>query len=677
MAGAEREAEQRRGRWGRLVAGVALAGGGVLSATGLATPGGAMIGGVLAYQLGLHWARYTCRRQRERDRTRFREHLEAQRCIQGMLARQAPLEEVLEKVLALLESHLPHSRCAVLLCDDEAARFERAYSDSLSPGFQAFLAERSVAAAVCPAGHAGVHREPVRVDDLAAETRWPAFCQLALAQGMTAVACFPLLASDGRLLGVLTLLHERSDEGDSEDAALVACVQSLIALVVERRVEQTSQQQLLAYQATHDALTGLGNRVLLEDRLTHDLALAVRHGRQLAVLFIGLDEFKPINDTLGHAVGDQLLIQTARRLAVALRPSDTLVRFGGDEFVALLPDLTHQRQAMRIAERLRESLSQPYRVAARELRISASIGVALSGGSEGEPEMLLQQADMALAKAKQQGGSACQGFTPELTDRLVSRFTLRNDLQDAIDDQQFDLHYQPLLGQTGNVVGLEALVRWEHPAQGTVSPGLFIPLAEETGQIIPLSHWILERACRDFRALMDQGLEGCRIAINLSPLQFRREDFLPGLVDILERTGLPARALELELTEGILLDDTQAALDTLQALRGMSVSVALDDFGTGFSSLSYLRHLPIDRIKIDRSFVTHVTENPKDAAVVQGIVNLAHELELDVVAEGVETAEQHACLARLGCDIFQGYLFARPMPRARLVNWLAESKSLA
>lgn len=667
------------GSWLRGGIVLALTGGGVFWAVGMVLPGMGLVGGALAYLLGRQLARHTCLRLRAGERARFREHLAALQRIQEGLVRQVPLPEVLDGVLALIERRLPHSLGAILLCDDRAARFERGFATSLPVGFQAFLAERSVAAAVCPAGQAGEQRESLEVVDLAAETRWPAFRQLALAHGFAGVACCPILATDGRLLGVLTLLHRRSGAADRDSAALVGYLRSLLVLALERHVEQTEQQQRLAYQATHDALTGLGNRALLEDRLAHDLALAVRHGQQLAVLFIGLDEFKPINDALGHGVGDQLLIQAARRLAVALRPSDTLVRFAGDEFVVVLPDLRHRRQAMRIAERLRETLAQPYRVAARELHLSASIGVALSGEGEGEggPEALLQQADMAMAKAKQLGGGACEPFTPELTERLISRLTLRHELQAAIDAQQFELHYQPLIGQAGSVVGLEALVRWEHPVRGTISPGLFIPLAEETGQIIPLSRWILERACRDFRALMDQGLEGCRVAINLSPLQVHGEGFLAELTQTLERTGLPARALELELTERVLLDDTEVVLDTLRALRGMQVSVALDDFGTGFSSLSYLRHLPIDRLKIDRSFVAQVTDDPKDAAVVRGIVNLAHELSLDVVAEGIETAEQHACLARLGCDVFQGYRFARPMPREALQQWLAEPRDQA
>ncbi|WP_346797653.1 EAL domain-containing protein [Halomonas sp. Bachu 37] len=435
--------------------------------------------------------------------------------------------------------------------------------------------------------------------------------------------------------------------------------------------ERKEQENQLAYHATHDALTGLGNRALFEDRLRHDVALARRHAQQLAVLFIDLDEFKPINDTLGHAVGDQVLVNVASRLKEAIRPTDTLCRFGGDEFVLLLPDLVSPQQAEDIAQRLLIDIARPYRIDAHELYLSASIGIALSDDVLEHPETLLQQADMAMYKAKKQGRNATQSFSHEITEKLSQRVTLRNDLQEAIDQGQFALHYQPLITRDNEVEGFEALVRWNHPSKGFISPGLFIPIAEETGQIIPLSQWVMERAARDFMSLKHLQLaDDCRMAINLSPLQFHRPSFLSTLHQALETTGLAPESLELELTEGILMNDTDSAIDTLHALRGMGVSVAIDDFGTGFSSLSYLRHLPVDKIKIDRSFILDMADNDKDAAVVQGIIALAHHLDLTVVAEGVETCRQREYLTSLECDVFQGYLFARPMPLGELNQWL-------
>ncbi|WP_404465800.1 putative bifunctional diguanylate cyclase/phosphodiesterase [Vreelandella aquamarina] len=436
--------------------------------------------------------------------------------------------------------------------------------------------------------------------------------------------------------------------------------------------ERKDHENALAYHATHDALTGLGNRALFEDRLNHDVDLAKRHQQQLAVLFIDLDEFKPINDTLGHAIGDQVLIHVARRLEEVIRPSDTLCRFGGDEFVLLLPDLDAPHHAQEVAERLLLELAQPYRIDRHELYLSASIGIALSNEALENPAALLQQADMAMYKAKQQGRNTLQTFTHDINQKLTQRVTLRNDLQEAITQEQFELHYQPLLGRDGSVQGFEALVRWNHPVKGPISPALFIPIAEETGQIIGLSQWVMERAAKDFLKLQPLLPSHCRMAVNLSPMQFHRPSFLSSLRKTLEVTGLPPTALELELTEGILMNDTDAAIDTLHALRGMGISIAIDDFGTGFSSLSYLRHLPIDKIKIDRSFILNIDESSKDAAVVQGIIALAHHLELNVVAESVETSSQQHQLLALNCDVLQGYLFAKPMPYESLTRWLQD-----
>ncbi|MGP9765676.1 EAL domain-containing protein [Halomonas sp. AOP13-D3-9] len=438
--------------------------------------------------------------------------------------------------------------------------------------------------------------------------------------------------------------------------------------------ERRDHENALAFHATHDALTGLGNRALFEDHLRHDVELARRHNQHLAVLFIDLDEFKPINDTLGHGVGDQVLINVARRLEQAIRPSDTLCRFGGDEFVLLLPDLHSPQQAQDIGERLLEALALPYCIDRHELYLSASIGIALNDKQLAQPEELLQQADMAMYKAKQQGRNALQTFTQDINQKLTQRVTLRNDLQEAILNEQFELHYQPLLTGNGQVIGFEALLRWNHPTKGAISPVLFIPIAEETGQIIALSQWVMERAARDFLLLKPQLPDHCRISVNLSPMQFHRPSFLSSLSATLEATGLSATSLELELTEGVLMNDTDAAIDTLHALREMGISIAIDDFGTGFSSLSYLRHLPVDKVKIDRSFISNIANNSKDAAIVQGIIALAHHLDLTVVAEGVETPQQQQQLMALQCNVFQGYLFARPMPFEALQAWLASHR---
>ncbi|MEQ6887243.1 EAL domain-containing protein [Halomonas sp. CS7] len=441
--------------------------------------------------------------------------------------------------------------------------------------------------------------------------------------------------------------------------------------------EQKAYEAHLAYHAGHDALTGLVNRTLLEDRLVHDVELARRQGKRLAVLFLDLDEFKPINDSLGHAVGDELLRGVSQRLSEAMRPGDTLARLGGDEFVVLLPDLHDGGQAMEVANRLLSIVARPYRVGEHELSLSCSIGIAVSSAEIAQPLELIQQADMAMYRAKQQGRNACQWFTPEIIHRAGDRVALRNELQEAIEAQAFELHYQPLIDRDGKVAGVEALLRWPHPVRGYVSPAQFIPLAEETGQIIPISEWVLARACRDLRQLDGVGQGSLNVAVNLSPLQFHRASFLGNLRETLAVIGLPAPKLSLELTEGILMDDTEGAIATLHALRTMGVGVAIDDFGTGFSSLSYLKNLPIDRVKIDRSFVSEVANSAEDAAIIQGIISMAHHLGLKVVAEGIEHEQQHQLLSAHGCDLFQGYYLARPMPLESLIGFLAEHRPLS
>jgi diguanylate cyclase (GGDEF)-like protein/PAS domain S-box-containing protein len=435
--------------------------------------------------------------------------------------------------------------------------------------------------------------------------------------------------------------------------------------------DQKAYESQLAHHASHDALTGLVNRSLFEDRLDHEVAHANRRGERLAVLFIDLDDFKPINDTLGHAVGDDVLREVARRLLASVRPGDTVARLGGDEFVLLMVDVTQEEQVLSLVERLMHQVARPYLVNQHELYLTCSIGISLSDPAMDDARQLIQQADMAMYQAKQQGRNAYHWYTSEITERLGERMALRNDLQEAIESQGLTLHYQPLIARDGSLAGVEALLRWDHPVRGPVSPEVFVPLAESTGQIVPLSRWVLERACGDMLSLEAKGLGGIRVAVNLSPLQFHRPSFLATLRDVLRNTGFPAERLELELTEGILMDNAEAAIDILHALRGMRVGVSIDDFGTGYSSLSYLRNLPIRKMKIDRSFITEVTSNPHDAAIVKGIISMAGHLGLEVVAEGVETDAQRQQLAAWGCDIFQGYLLARPMPLEALCGFLA------
>ncbi|WP_447927391.1 sensor domain-containing protein [Vreelandella sp. EE27] len=434
---------------------------------------------------------------------------------------------------------------------------------------------------------------------------------------------------------------------------------------------QREYQAQLRHNANHDALTGLPNLQLLNQRLAQGCVMAKRYQRYLAVLFIDLDDFKPINDSMGHDVGDFILMSVARRLEEELRPWDTVARIGGDEFIVLLPDLAHEQDVMQVVERLLERIAAPYWYQDKELRITASIGIGTDNGSVAKPRTLVQQADLAMYKAKRRGRNTYQWYTDELNRKVSERVNLRHALQKAIEQEQFELHYQPQIDSvTGQVVGVEALIRWQHPERGNVPPIEFIGLSEETGQIIPISEWVLSQACKDAVRLNSGAYGPITMAVNVSPVQFQRPGFVASIEKVLNESGLAPALLEIEITEGVLMDSTEHAIEALNGLRTLGVHIALDDFGTGFSSLSYLKRLPINKLKIDRSFIRDVTHDENDAAIVEGVITMASKLGLEVLIEGVETLEQFRYLREKHPTYLQGYYFARPIAFDALVDYL-------
>jgi diguanylate cyclase (GGDEF)-like protein/PAS domain S-box-containing protein len=419
----------------------------------------------------------------------------------------------------------------------------------------------------------------------------------------------------------------------------------------------------LAHQATHDPLTGLPNRALLLDQLTRALERARRHGTRVAVLFLDIDHFKVVNDSLGHEAGDQVLVALAARLRRAVRPGDTVARFGGDEFVVLCADLVHHRDAVAVAERMRTVVSGPLPVGESEIFVGVSAGIALSDGDAADPGALIRDADAAMYRAKERGRSRWELFNDTMRAHALDRLDTESSLRRAEERGELQVRYQPIVSlHTGMVVGVEALLRWNHPERGLLHPGDFIHVAEETGLIVPMGAWVLERACRQVARWQAElpGLDPLRISVNLSGRQLGHPTLTDDVKAILAAAGIGAEQLELEITESVLMDDVERSSETLRALKALGVKLVVDDFGTGYSSFSYLRRFPVDVLKVDRSFVDGLGASASDSAIVTAIVTLAHTLGLQAVAEGVETPAQLAELRLLGCDLAQGFLMARP-----------------
>jgi diguanylate cyclase (GGDEF)-like protein len=441
--------------------------------------------------------------------------------------------------------------------------------------------------------------------------------------------------------------------------------------------DQRSAEDALAHQALHDPLTGLPNRVLLLDRLTHALLRLGRAGSSVGLLFMDIDRFKVINDSLGHPAGDRMLLAMAERLKLTLRTSDTLARFGGDEFVILCEDLADEEHALRLAQRISQAMKEPLGGVDGELVVSLSIGIAMASSPAMSPESLLRDADAAMYRAKENGRARSAVFAQAMRDTAVGRLDTEVALRHGIAHGELELHYQPIVELPGGrIVGTEALVRWRHPTRGLVPPDQFIPIAEETGLIVPLGAWVLREAAGQAQEWQRRaGCSALTMAVNLSALQLARHDLVDLIVDVLAESGLPAQCLELEITESVLMKDAAAATTMLETLKNLGVRLSVDDFGTGYSSLSYLKRFPVDTLKIDRSFTAGLGTDPHDTAIVTAIISLAEALNLTTIAEGVETALQAQGLVELGCGTAQGYHFGRPAAATAIDTLLDEQST--
>jgi diguanylate cyclase (GGDEF)-like protein/PAS domain S-box-containing protein len=427
----------------------------------------------------------------------------------------------------------------------------------------------------------------------------------------------------------------------------------------------------MTHSAQHDVVTNLPNRLLLNDRITQSIAMARRRDRPIAVIFLDLDHFKYINDSLGHAIGDELLQSISKRLLTGVRASDTVSRQGGDEFVILLSEIAYPEDAARSAGKLLLSLVAPHSIGGKDLRIDGSIGISVYPEDGEDAETLIKNADMAMYHAKESGRNNFQFFKPAMNLKVVERQSLEGSLRCALERQEFLLHYQPKVDLiTGEITGVEALIRWQRTDRSLVPPSEFVPIAEDCGLIIQIGRWVLRETCRQAREWQDAGLPFKRVSVNVSAIEFRDKDFVEGVRTILSETGLEARYLDLELTEGVLMEDVESSAAVLRKLKTIGVHLAVDDFGTGYSSLSYLQEFPIDVLKIDKSFVHRITGDPYDSAIVSSIIDMGKNLKQLVIAEGIETQEQLAFLQAQHCAEGQGYLFSRPLAAAQFAHLL-------
>ena len=607
-----------------------------------------------------------------------------------LVARNAPLEVILERLMGLIATQQPEAVCSVSLLEGDHLRL-RAAQTSLTRALRSALRHLPFGADGGPVGLAASLAEAVVQPDLHVSQTfdldgvplgsidWEAGRQIALERGLRACWAFPILGAEGQIWGVIASHRSKTGGPDFLQGSLYHTVTSLAAIALEHR----SINERMRIQARIDALTGLPNRLALEDRLTQAILEAGQRGSELALLWVDLDGFKTVNDTLGHGVGDALLQAITDRMLLSIGSGDTLARIGGDEFALVHSLAKGPEDAARLAERLLESFRAPIKIQGRELFVTGSIGIALYPQDGSDTLSLQRHADLAMYRAKAAGKNTFELFTPALTAVALERLELEHALRRALENAQLvgpehdpsqtlglELHYQPQVDLKAQVVAVEALLRWNHPQLGPIPPARFIPVAEDCGLIVALGEWVLSSACHQVVRWREQGLSCVPVAVNVSPIQFSRSDFVQTVQRVLQASGLEASFLELELTEGIVMQDLEATSGKLFALREMGVSVSIDDFGTGYSSLKYLQRLPIDCLKIDRSFVLEIDHEFGSQSLVRTIILLARELGLKVVAEGVETDAQFDVVRALECDRVQGYLFARPVSALNLEPFL-------
>jgi diguanylate cyclase (GGDEF)-like protein len=576
-----------------------------------------------------------------------------------MIATNAPLEEVLNQLMRLVEAQLDGIYGSVLILDREGRHVRHGAAPSLDPAYVQAIDGAPIGPKAGSCGTAAWRREAVTVSDIMTDPLWEDYRGLAAAHGYRSCWSTPILSHHGEVLGLFAMYSKTVREPTELETALTEETIRLAGIAIERK----QAEDRIHFMAQHDALTGLPNRALLKDRLTQALLFAKRHDRRVSVLFVDLDNFKIVNDSLGHSAGDELLKSIAERMVACVRASDTVVRLGGDEFVILLADQPRDNDTLSLTvQKLRTAIAEPVQLEDRRLRVTCSMGVATYPNDGMDADTLIANADAAMYRAKEIGRDNFQLYTPELNVKIHEKFVMQEELRSAVARADFVLHYQPQIDlKSGRMFAVEALVRWNHPERGLVPPSSFIPVAEDTGLIVPVGDWVLHEACRQNKAWQEAGLPPISVCVNISARQFREKNLVARVTGALRQSGLDARWLELELTESLIMQDVELAVETMKALQALGVQLSIDDFGTGYSSLSALKTFPVTRLKIDKSFIDDLPDNENDRAVAGAVISLGRNLNLRVIAEGVETDAQVAFLRDNHCDEVQGYRFSRPL----------------
>lgn len=584
-----------------------------------------------------------------------------------MIATGEPLVKIL-CFLAEMVEHQTETFCSILLMDRDTDVLRFAVGPSLPEEYIVFQSAVRINPEASSCSRAAYWKKPIRVDDIETDALWFEHRNIPFSHGLTACWSVPVLSAEHAVLGTLTIYFPAKREPQNEDLALLESYAYLAGIAIQR----DNAEREIHYLAYHDSLTGLPNRRYF---LTH-AERAIQRTRStpgsIAVVLIDMDRFKSINDSLGHTFGDQVLKAVAERLKSSIAPSHCVARMGGDEFLILMDQVASMESILQQASGFIDGLNQPLVVDGREFRLTASAGIALYPQDGVDLDTLIRHADRAMYYAKEMGGSGFRRFQDMKKDKFRTNFLLETGLQQALEKQQFYLDFQPKVSlSSGRVTGAEALVRWKHPQLGVISPGDFIPIAEETGLIRQLDHWVLETACKQVKDWRQRGLALVPVAVNLSTIQFQQPDLVTSIQHVLDSEQLDASWLEIEITETTLMKNEEEAMKKLKLLRQMGIRVSIDDFGVGYSCLALLQHLEVDSLKIDQAFVRNM--DPKNVAIISTIIQLGHNLSLNVVAEGVETAEQMDFIRKNGCDEMQGFLFSRPVSPAQFEQLLSQS----